>query len=469
MSEQNQTNPIEPFIDRRKLTLIDRFCCLFTDTRPGEGIVGLLMAGNIMLILIAFYMIKPLREGWISIEDISGFTKMEVKAYSSYGQSMLLILVILFYNKLVASLPRFKVIERTIIFCISNLLLFWFLQPNIFFEQIPGFGIIFYLWSGMFGAFMVAQTWTFIIDLYNNERGSRLLPLIAIGGTSGAVVGSWIVEQLVNIPFFGSESLLLLVNLPLIGNWLLSKGVDNDPRFQRMGKGVAPGSENFVPTTGKTFKLVFGSRFLLMVATATLLLNWVNSNGENLLFRIINEYQTKEFIAMGISDPSLQVKMFQDGIIKFYGHFYFLVNIFALILQALVASRLLKYGGFTAIALALPILVLTSSIALTLLPILSVIKFLKIAENATDYSINNTARQVLWLPLSFDVKFKAKTTIDSLFARLGDGMAAVTVLFGVNFFLFSLQSYFILNAVLVLLWLSCTIYIVRTHRRLMVE
>lgn len=469
MDEQRKTVAEEPFVDRRQLSWVDRACCIFTDVKPGEGVVGLLMGLNIMLVLVAYYMIKPLREGWISVEDISGFTKMEIKAYSGYGQSMLLVFIIVFYNKLVASLPRIKVVERTIMFCMANLLLFWFLQPNMFFKQIPGFGIVFYLWSGMFGAFMVAQTWTFIVDLYNNERGGRLLPMVAIGGTSGAVVGSWIVEQLVSIPFFGSESLLLLVHIPLIGNWILSRKVDIDPRFQRQGEGIAPGSDTVVPRKGTTFNLVFGNRFLFMVAIATLLLNWVNSNGENLLFRVINEYQAQEFIEMGITDPVLQSKMFQDGIIVFYGQFFFLVNVVALILQTLVASRLLKYGGFSAIALVLPILVLTSSIALTLVPILSVIKFLKIAENATDYSINNTARHVLWLPLSVEVKFKAKTTIDSLFARLGDGMAAVTVLLGVNFFMFSLKNYFVLNAVLVTLWLIFTILIVRAHRQLIVE
>lgn len=457
------------FVDRRRLTPVDRFCRLFTDVRAGEGFVGLLMALNIMLILIAYYMIKPMREGWISVEDLFGLTKMEVKAYSSYGQSVILLWIIVYYNRLVIRLPRGKVVGYTTLFCIANLFAFWLLQPNFIVGYIPGLGVVFYLWSGMFGAFMVAQTWTFIVDLYNRERGDRLLPLVAIGGTSGAVVGSWLVEHLVNIPFLGSQSLLLLVSVPLFSSWFLSRFVDRDPRFQRSGEGFAPGSDDIVPTQGSTFSLVFKNRFLLIVAIATLLLNWVNSNGENLLFRVVNDIQMEELSSRGITDPATLERLFRDSIILFYGQFFFLVNIVALILQTLVASRLLKYGGFPAIALMLPLLVFTSSLALLLLPALSVIKFVKVAENATEYSINNTARHVLWLPLSLEVKFKAKTTIDSLFARLGDGMAGLTVLLGVNVFMLSLQSYFILNLVLVCLWIFFTLYIIREHRKLVVQ
>ena len=454
--------------DRRKLTVTDQISQIFTDIKPGEGHTGLLMAANIMLILIAYYLIKPLREGWLSTEQLPGFTKMEIKAYSSYGQSLILIFVILAYDRMVTHLPRLKLIGHTTLFCIFNLVIFWFLQPNLFVKPIPGMGIIYYHWVGMFGVFMVAQTWTFVVDLYNDERGRRLLPMIAIGGTSGAVVGSWLVQLIIKIPFMGMESLLLVSCVPLFASWLLCRTVDIDARKTRRGTKAAPGVEQVVPSQGKAFDLVLRNHFLLGVAIITLFLNWINSNGENLLFKVINDVLDKDAIAQGITNPEMLREFIHQGITGFYGQFFFWVNVVALILQSVVASRLLKYGGFATIMLLLPLLVLTSSITMALLPVLSVIKVMKIAENATDYSINNTARHVLWLPMSLEVKFKAKTTIDSLFARLGDGLAAGTVLLGVNVFAFSLTEYFILNAVLVSVWLLSTILVVKEHRRLLV-
>jgi hypothetical protein len=49
--------------------------------------------------------------------------------------------------------------------------------------------------------------------------------------------------------------------------------------------------------------------------------------------------------------------------------------------------------------LLLPVISLISYTAMWIVPVLGVVKVMKIAENATDYSINNTARHVLWLPV----------------------------------------------------------------------
>jgi AAA family ATP:ADP antiporter len=93
------------------------------------------------------------------------------------------------------------------------------------------------------------------------------------------------------------------------------------------------------------------------------------------------------------------------------------------------------------------------------------IKAMKIAENATDYSINNTARHVLWLPMTSEITLKAKPTIDSLFVRAGDGLAALTVMLGVQLLAGPLEFFLVLNVALVLLWLLLGVWVVREHRR----
>jgi AAA family ATP:ADP antiporter len=162
----------------------------------------------------------------------------------------------------------------------------------------------------------------------------------------------------------------------------------------------------------------------------------------------------------------------RDQTTLFYGEFFFWVNFVALTLQAFVASRLLKYGGFGAILLLLPVvalgaygvMALTSVIAVSKL--LGVVKLMKTAENATDYSINNTARHVLWLPLSSELTYKGKPAIDTLFARFGDGIAAVTVFVGVHLMALSLTGFFAINVALSLVWLAVGVMVVREHRRL---
>jgi AAA family ATP:ADP antiporter len=423
------------------------------------------MFANVFLILCAYYFVKPLREGWIAISDISGLSKMEVKAYSSFAQSLFLLFIVGWYGRLADRWDRVTLITRATLFCISNMVIFWFLQPDYFFEALLVPGILFYVWVGMFGVFVVAQFWTFCVDLYTDERGKRMLPMIAIGATSGAAAGSWIVSQLVDFGIVDTKVLLLVATIPLFGSIVLTRIIDS-----REAGAVASPVDKMQRVEGSGFllsgtRLVLLNRFLLAVALVTLLTSWVNTNGENLLFRVIQETLAGQAVAAGVTDHLAVLEFTRDGTTAFYGGFYFWVNIVALLLQAFVASRLLKYGGFATIALMLPVIALLSYTAMALIPILVMVKMMKIAENATDYSINNTARQVLWLPVSSEMKFRGKPAIDTLYVRLGDGLAAVTVLVGVHLLAMSTRSFFVFNVLLVICWLAFTLMMIREHRK----
>jgi AAA family ATP:ADP antiporter len=446
-------------------SIAERFLGLFTDVRPGEGTTALIMFCNVFLILSAYYLIKPLREGWLAVSDISGLSKMEIKAYTSFAQSLCLLFVVGWYGRLAGRWHRVTLITRSTLFCIFILVVFWFLQPDFFIEALPLTGILFYLWVGMFGVFVVAQFWTFCADIYTDDRGRRMMPLVAIGATSGGVAGSWIVNRLVDSGLVPTEALLLLATVPLFVSIGLTKIVDG-----REAETEAPAARDAQPAqdagsilSGARF--VLANRFLLMAAIVTLLSNWVNTNGENLLFRIVLETLARQAEAQGMGDSLALLEYTRDGTTAFYGNFFFWVNSTALILQAFVASRLLKYGGFATIALMLPVIALISYTSIAVLPILAVVKLMKIAENATDYSINNTARHVLWLPVSSMMKFRGKPAIDTLYTRLGDGLAAVTVLVWTHTMTLGIQSFIVFNAALVVAWLIFTLMMIGEHRQ----
>jgi AAA family ATP:ADP antiporter len=289
--------------------------------------------------------------------------------------------------------------------------------------------------------------------------------VIAIGATSGAAFGSWITENLVESGLFDTEWLLLAAMIPLAVSIVISRIVDGRMHEQPAGTKATLSPE--IEDSGRNaISIVFTSRLLLATALITLLLSWVNTNGENLLFRVVQEFLKGQALKGGVSDINALLVFTRDGTTAFYGNFYFWVNIVALFLQAFVASRLLKYGGFGVILLTMPVVALVSYTAMAFIPILAIVKAMKIAENSTDYSINNTARNVLWLPVSAELKYKGKPTIDSLFVRVGDGIAALTVLIGVQLLALSTQSFFVLNVVLVFIWIVVAFVVIREHRRI---
>ena len=64
---------------------------IFGDIRPGEGRTASLMFAAVFFVMCAYYMVKPLREGWIAVSAIGGLSRVEIKAYSSLVQSLLLL------------------------------------------------------------------------------------------------------------------------------------------------------------------------------------------------------------------------------------------------------------------------------------------------------------------------------------------------------------------------------------------
>jgi len=444
---------------------LERFLCLFTEVRPGEGVTAMLMFLNVFLLLCAYYFVKPLREGWLAVSDVMGMEGKQLKAFSTILQGLVLLPIVVWYGRLSDRMHRSTLITYATAFCMSNLILFFLWRPGGGFDAIPGNALAFYVWVSIFGLFVVAQFWTFAADIYTDERGRRLMPMIAIGATGGAAFGSMVVTPLIEGAKFGADILLLAALVPLAASIALTRMVDSRVGGQPTKKPPQPDAGEPVASPRGGFAMIATSRFLLAVAAITLLLNWVNTNGEFLLYGVIVETLQEAVAENGLSDPSAIEAFTKDGVAAFYGSFFTWVNAVALVLQALVASRLLKYGGFGVILMMLPVIALLSYAAMALVPVLIVIKMMKVAENSTDYSINNTARNVLWLPTTSEMKFKCKPAIDTIFVRLGDGFAAATVWFGTKMAL-SNQGYFAFNVALVIVWLVVAVVLIREHRKL---
>ncbi len=456
----------EPFTPAQ-LSPLERGLRLFTEVRPGEGLTAVVMFANVFVILCAYYLVKPLRDGWIAVSAVQGLSSVEVKAYTSFAQSLILPGAVALYARLVTRWPRRELITRTTLFCMSNLLIFWLLRH----AQVANAGVVFYIWVGMFGLFLVSQFWAFAADLYTDERGRRLLPMIVIGATAGAVTGSFVTEAIVRSAVLDSSALLLAANLPLLASIALTAVAD---ARGATGEGSHPPGQRptAVPVTatdGKhvgALKLLRRNRYLVAVAGVTLLTHWVSTNGDNLLFRTVQEALASDLAARGGVDAHAMSVFVREGTTAFYGSFFFWVNLCALVLQAFFASRLLKYGGFGVILLLLPVIALFGYSAMAFLPLLLVVRVMKTAESSTSYSINNTAQQVLWLPTTTEMKYKAKPAIETFFVRFGDGLAAVTVLIGVRLYALPTSSLFLFNVALVVLWLLIGIVVVGEHQRI---
>jgi len=426
-------------------SFLSRIFSIFAEVKPDEVVTAILLTVNVFLLLGSYYLLKTVREALIL-----GESGAVIKSYSAAGQALLLFLVIPAYAWLSSRVSRIKLVSFSSFFFFSNLLIFWILGKGG-----ADLGVPFYLWLGIYNNFIVAQFWGFANDLYNEEQGKRLFPIIGIGSSLGAWVGTLYAKEFFKPlgPFN-----MLLVGAMVLGICMVLTIVVHR-RESRRDQTQQKAAVEPLSRQG-AFGLVMRTPYLRYIALLILLLNVVNSTGEFLLGSFVEQQAERTF---GEGNEGKDARRRFVG--AFYGDFYSWVNLLGFLMQAFLASRVLKYMGVRAALFILPVIALTGYSCLLMAPVLAIVRVVKILENATDYSIMNTLRHALYLPTSRDAKYKAKATNDTFVVRIGDMAQAGIVWVGTQL-AFTIQMFAGISLVFVLLWLGAAALLFREHRRI---
>ena len=437
--------------ESRDKSALDRLLTLFAEVRSGEGLTAVILTLNIFTLLTAYYIVKPVREALILVGGGA-----EVKSYAAAGQGLLLLGAVPLYALLVTKLPRLKLINVVTIFFTACLAGFYILAQF----NVP-LGIVFYLWVGIFNLMVIAQFWSFANDVCTPDEGNRLFPIVAFGASAGAVGGSYISNVLIGP--LGVYQMMLVAGGLLLVSLVITRVADRRERHRAAERAAIKAvveKEEPIGSEG-AFKLVWTNRYLLLIAFLMLMLNWVNTTGEYILGRTV-----AQAAADAIRDGTAGGLTEAEFIGKFYAGFFTVVNIIGLILQLFIVSRIIKYFGMRVGLLVLPIIALGGYAILAFVPILSFVRWAKTAENATDYSLQNTVRQALFLPTTREEKYKAKQAIDTFFVRAGDVFSAGLVYVGVNWLMFSTSQFAMFNLGLVIVWLIIAVLIGKRYTQM---
>jgi AAA family ATP:ADP antiporter len=426
-------------------SVVDRVLRLVSDVRAGEGATAVILAVNLFLLMVGYYVVKTVREPLVLVSGGA-----EMKSYAAAAQAVTLMGFVPLYSWFSSRVDRMRLITGVVVFFIVCIEAFYAGAL----ARVPLLGFVFYVWVGIFSLATIAQFWSYANDLYDKPTGERLFPVVAVGATAGPPLGSLVTEWLFNAgvrPYtmFHITAVLLAIHLGLY--WLVE-------RREAGRRGQAAKAQ--APLAGPGgFTLLVRNPYLLLLAALLLVLNVVNTTGEYLVGRTVLETAARA--------PTKEANEAIVG--SFYGGYYFWTSIVALVLQTFVASRLVKYVGIGGIVLALPLVglgtysVVASGVSLALL------KWAKVAEYATDYSIMNTARQMLWLPTSREEKYKAKQAADTFVVRSGDMLSGVAVFLGTTFLQASVRGFAWMNLALIALWLTVAVQLIRRYRSLSAE
>jgi AAA family ATP:ADP antiporter len=457
-----------------KRSALERALGIVTEVRAGEGITAVFLTLNVFFLLTAYYVIKPVREGLI----LAMKSGAEYKSYLSAAIAVSLLFAVPAYARVASRVAKNKLVLGVTLFFAGHLLVFWILSKVPAAET--NLGLVFFVWVGIFNMMVVAQFWAFANDLYTHEQGKRLFALVGIGASVGAALGSYVTGFLQETLGLGVYELLLVAAVLLVACAALTqlayareRGGAAAPTAAATKKDPEPAKP--VGGIDGAFSLVFRNRYLLYIAIFSLVFTWVNTNGEYMLSVLVKAKAREAAALAGVVGAEAERAFTKQEGTRFYADFFLWVNVLAVGLQTFAVSRIVKLGGLRIAFFIFPVIALIDSVALVTLPAalavseLTVLRPGKIGENASDYSINNTVRNMLWLPTTTEMKYKAKQAVDTFFVRMGDVGSAALVYLGGDKLGWPVRNFALVNAGLVAVWLFVARGIVRENARLTKE
>jgi AAA family ATP:ADP antiporter len=429
--------------------LLERLLSVVCDVHPGEGPGALILTINLFTLLAAYYLLKTVRESLILAEGGA-----EVKAYSSGAQAIILLGVVPLYGWIATHLNRNRLLRWTTLFFASNLLIFYFVG-----QAGARIGVVYYIWVGIFNVFTVAQLWAFATDLFSQEQGKRLFPLLGVGATGGAVAGAWLAGQLIKplgpykIMLIAVVALCLCAALTRLAGYIIT----------RRGGEVEKKKDQETLSSEGGFQLLMRDHYLMLIAILTILLNIVSLSGDFIFGKLLVD-QTNHVVGTAAS----LMKERKAYIGSYYASYYEWTNTFCFIIQTFLVSRIFKKIGVRGSMFVLPIISLATFVTILASPVLRVVRVLKIAENSTNYSLQNTVRAALLLPTSREAKYKAKAAIETFCVRLGDVLQAGVIFIGTSLH-FGVQAFAGTTLAITLLWLFVTFKLYQEHKKTVPE
>jgi len=415
------------------------------DIKPRELPLAMLMFSYFFLVITSFWILKPIKKGlFIEFYDEAGFDLLGV-AYSAAQAELLakvLNMVVAFgavvvFTRLSRGLRRQQLTFVFAAFFIVCYVLFgqWLHSPN----DISVWS--FYLFGDLYSTLMVATFFAFLNDSVTPGAAKRLYGLVGLGGVCGGVFGSSVVSANVALLSYNAwlwicSGLTLLI---VIVAWAAGRQV-NSVKTPSQEAGTEPPIVGSAATEGA--RLVFSSRYLLSIVAIV---------G---LYEVISTIIDFQF--------TFTVAHYLDGadIGRHFALVFSITNWVSLLVQLFLTSFIMTRFGLAVALMVLPFTIALGSSAFLLFPALWVGSMLSTADNGFSYSINQSAKEALYVPTSEAEKYRAKAFIDMFVQRFAKAVAVVISL-GITFAfkdISSLRYLGLLTLALLVVWVVAARY-----------
>ena len=272
-------------------------------------------------------------------------------------------------------------------------------------------GQFFYVFISVLSLFLVSVFWSFLVELFDSGQAKRLFPVIAAGGTAGALVGPLFTDLAARsignggILFVGAALFALAVALQaiLIRLWKSSPephrgrgDTDDQARDRALGGN---------PLAGIT--LVLRSPYLLAIAAYVALLATANT----FLY-----FEQLRLVSTTFADTQTRTSVF--------ARIDWIVQSITILAQLFITGRIASRLGLVVLLTIIPVAIFFGFIALAIWNTFMVLAIVIVLRRSGEYAFVRPGREMLWTPMSKETKYKAKNFVDVPVYRGADAAVA---------------------------------------------
>lgn len=427
------------------------------DARPGEGASIAWATALFFLLLCANSLLKPVREAL-------GIDRGADDLVWVWGGTLTLSLAVQpVFAALLARTSRRRFVPIVYSAGIAFLLVF-----RAAFEFAPGgwrtyVGYGFYIWFSVFNVFALSVFWGFAADLFRLEQAKRVFAFISVGGTTGAVAGSWLARTLaapigtVNLMFVGAA--ILVPAIVCVRALAILHPVDA-PRLDPASAGSAP------PSPWRGLSYIAKSPYLRGICAFTLF---------HTLFSTILYFQQAHLVTAALPERNARTEYFAT--VDLVG------NSLTLFLQLFVTGMLIRRLGVGFALITQPLVAALACLGLGLMiwhgaaivdggwaftwpPELVSVAAARVLVAASNYATAKPARESLYTVVERDAKYASKSFVDTFVYRGGDLIGGWTFTLFSKYLGVSLAAIALGAAPVALVWLGVGVVLGRAQNRL---
>ena len=370
--------------------------------REGETTTALLMFLYSFLAMTSYNIIKPITRS----EFISSLGADDLP-WVTFGMGVTIGVIMQGYTKLISVVPRRWMIPVTQLGIAGLLLLFWFLFTFVAADWVA---VAFYVVSLILSILLISQFWTLANDVYDPRQAKRIFGFIGGGASLGGAMGAGLTAFLVQS--VGSRTMILIAAGVMGVCMAIVMSIVRREKTAGTSDASRTGEEEGV-SGGEALRLLRSSRHLQIIS----LVIGFGAVASNIVEQQVN---------MAVAE--FKGAQNADAIAAFLGQLIVYLSLIGFVIQVTLTSRIHRILGIGFALLMLPVTMGGAAFLVLFNRALWAPSVGRIFDTSLRYTIDKTSREVLFLPLPLDLKYRAKPFIDVTMDRFAKGVGALMIL-----------------------------------------